>query len=147
VLSQSSVCGLLFSCLPFSNNLEIVYSLETQNSQQTIASIQQAWQEVYPNYIFSHQFLDERLEGFYQEQQRMSNLFKVFSAIAIFIGCLGLYGLVSFMAAQRTKEIGIRKVLGASSANIVVLFTKEYAKLLGSAFIIAAPLAWYVMQK
>jgi ABC-type antimicrobial peptide transport system permease subunit len=118
-----------------------------QNALQTIQAIQQVWQEVYPDYLFSHQFLDERLAEFYAEQQRMSNLFKVFSGIAIFIGCLGLYGLVSFMATQRTKEIGIRKVLGASSANIVMLFTKEYAKLLTTAFVIAAPLAWYVMQK
>ena len=73
-------------------------------------------------------------------------LYKIFAGIAIFISCLGLYGLVSFMAVQRTKEVGIRKVLGASVKNIVYLFSKEFTILIGVAFLVAAPLAWYMMN-
>jgi putative ABC transport system permease protein len=126
---------------------EASIKIHPQNAQATIAAVQELWQQVYPDYLFSHQFLDERLEQFYRDQARMAGLFKIFTGIGIFIGCLGLYGLVSFMASQRTKEIGIRKVLGASSANIVYLFSKEYARLLLVAFVIAAPLAWYVMNQ
>jgi ABC-type antimicrobial peptide transport system permease subunit len=74
-------------------------------------------------------------------------LYKIFAAIAIFISCLGLYGLVSFMAAQRTKEVGIRKVLGASVGNIVSLFSKEFLVLIVLAFAIAGPIAYYIMNK
>ena len=74
-------------------------------------------------------------------------LYKIFAAIAIFLGCLGLYGLASFMAVQRTKEVGIRKVLGASIQNIVYLFTREFAVLIAIAFVIAAPIAWYFMHR
>jgi putative ABC transport system permease protein len=74
-------------------------------------------------------------------------LYKIFAAIAIFLSCLGLYGLASFMAVQRIKEVGIRKVLGATSANIVYLFSKEFIILIAIAFLIATPLAWYFMNK
>ena len=77
----------------------------------------------------------------------MYNAFKIFSAIAILIGCLGLYGLVSLMAVQKTKEIGIRKVLGASVPGIVVLFFKQFIWLIVAAFVVAAPLAWFAMDK
>ncbi len=126
---------------------EASIKIHPQNAQATLASIQNIWQQIYPDYLFSHQFLDERLDQFYRDQARMASLFNIFTGIGIFIGCLGLYGLVSFMATQRTKEIGIRKVLGASSVNIVYLFTKEYARLLLIAFVIAAPLSWYIMQQ
>ena len=108
--------------------------------------MEQAYRQQFPESIFEYEFLDETISSFYREEEKLSRMFTVFSAIAIFIGCLGLYGLVSFMAVQRTKEIGVRKVLGASVVNIVLLFTKEFFVLIGIAFTIAAPLAWYVMQ-
>ena len=77
----------------------------------------------------------------------MAQLYKIFAAIAIFLSCLGLYGLASFMAVQRVKEVGIRKVLGASVANIVYLFSKEFMALIAIAFAIAAPIAWYYMHQ
>ena len=102
---------------------------------------------IYPTYLFDSFFFDERIETFYENEAITSMLFKIFSILAIFISCLGLYGLVSFMAVQRTKEVGIRKVLGASAQHIVYLFSKEFTVLIGIAFLIAAPLGYYFMHE
>ncbi|MGH2565100.1 MAG: ABC transporter permease, partial [Ginsengibacter sp.] len=99
-----------------------------------------------PEYANTSSFMDENINNFYKQENQLSLLYKIFAGIAIFISCLGLYGLVSFMAVQRTKEVGIRKVLGASVANIMYLFSKEFTSLIVVAFIIAAPLAWYMMN-
>jgi putative ABC transport system permease protein len=120
--------------------------VSTQDVTGTLAQVEQVYRQQFPESIYEHQFLDETIAGFYESVERLSQVFTVFSGIAIFIGCLGLYGLISFLAVQRTKEIGVRKVLGASVFNIVYLFTKEFFVLIGVAFAIAAPLAWYVMQ-
>ena len=82
----------------------------------------------------------------YKQEQKAYTAFRLFSILAIIIGCLGLYGLVAFAAVQRTKEVGIRKVLGASMPDIVLLFAKEFLLLIAIAFVIAAPVAWYVMN-
>jgi ABC-type antimicrobial peptide transport system permease subunit len=120
--------------------------IQPTNMRQTIASIEALWKKTYPESVFQFDFLDETIAGFYREEVKMFKLFQIFSGIAIFISCLGLYGLVSFMAVQRTKEIGIRKVLGASMVNIVGLFAKEFFVLILVAFAVAAPLAWYTMK-
>ena len=104
------------------------------------------WNEVYPDHVYEAKFLDEKIENFYIQENKLSHLYKIFAALAIFLSCLGLYGLASFMAAQRVKEVGIRKVLGASVNNIILLFTKEFLALIAIAFIIAAPIAWYYMH-
>ncbi len=92
-------------------------------------------------------FLDDKIESFYKQENQLSQLYKIFAAIAIFLSCLGLYGLASFMAVQRIKEVGIRKVLGATAGNIVYLFSKEFIILIAIAFVIATPLAWYFMNQ
>ena len=115
--------------------------------QSVIESIKPKWQAAYPEHIFDYEFLDEHIKQFYQGEQRMSVLLSIFTSIAIFIGCLGLLGLATFMANQKTKEIGVRKVLGASVESIVMLFTKEYVKLIFIGFVLAAPLAWFVMNQ
>ena len=92
-------------------------------------------------------FLDKTIDNFYKQENQLSILYKIFAAIALIISCLGLYGLVSFMTIQRTKEVGIRKVLGASFGHIVYLLTKEFTFLVLIAFVIATPLAYYVMHK
>jgi putative ABC transport system permease protein len=113
----------------------------------TLTSIEKLWNETYPEYVYEAEFLDKKIANFYKQENQLSQLYKIFAAIAIFISCLGLYGLVSFMAVQRTKEVGIRKVLGASVGKIVLLFSKEFTFLIGIAFIIATPVAYYFMKQ
>ena len=120
--------------------------ISSENISQTIKEVEAAWSEVYPAYVFDFEFLDERIGGFYERETRLGQLFQIFAGIAIFIGCLGLYGLVSFMANQKTKEIGIRKVMGASISSILLLFSKEFMRLIFVAFLIAAPIAYFVMD-
>jgi ABC-type antimicrobial peptide transport system permease subunit len=96
--------------------------------------------------LFKYEFLDDHIAALYRQEQKVYTAFRLFSGIAILIGCLGLYGLVAFAAVQRTKEVGVRKVLGASMANIVFLFGREFVVLIGIAFVVAAPVGWLVMK-
>jgi putative ABC transport system permease protein len=112
----------------------------------TLAYVEKYWNESFPKYVYQYQFLDETIANFYKQETQLSQLYKIFAGIAIFISCLGLYGLVSFMAVQRTKEMGIRKVLGASAANIVYLLSREFTLLILVAFVIAGPLAYFIMK-
>ena len=109
--------------------------------------VEQLWNETYSDYVYDYKFLDESIENFYKQENQLSILYKMFAGIAIFISSLGLYGLVSFMAMQRTKEMGIRKVLGATARNIVYLLSKEFTLLIIIAFAIAAPVGYYIMHK
>ncbi|MDP4264630.1 MAG: ABC transporter permease [Bacteroidota bacterium] len=120
--------------------------METAKIPAVLKKVESAWNEVYPEYVYEPKFFDATIENFYIQESRLSNLYKIFAVLAIFLSCLGLYGLASFMAVQRIKEVGIRKVLGASVNNIILLFSKEFLLLIGIAFVIAAPLAWYYMH-
>ena len=121
--------------------------LATTNISSTLQSVKQIFQQTYPDFVFEYKFLDEKIANFYQQENQLAQLYKIFAAIAIFLSCLGLYGLASFMAVQRIKEVGIRKVLGATTANIVYLFSKEFIILVAIAFVIATPVAWYYMHQ
>jgi putative ABC transport system permease protein len=121
--------------------------ISTTDIKGTIKFIEQTWNALHPDYYFQYEFLDDHLAGLYRQEERTFSLFKIFSGVSIFIGCLGLYGLISFMAQQKLKEIGIRKVMGASVTSIVILFSKEFIRLIVIAFAIAAPIAWYAMNK
>jgi ABC-type antimicrobial peptide transport system permease subunit len=130
-----------------SNYRTLSLKVNAQSFQNTLPQVQEMWEATYPEYLFSYEFLDESIRGFYESQERTSVLLTVFTSIAIFIGCLGLFGLATFMINQKNKEIGVRKVLGASVEGIVFLFSKEYMKLIGIGFVFAAPIAWYVMSQ
>ncbi|MDN5284988.1 MAG: FtsX-like permease family protein [Mucilaginibacter sp.] len=124
---------------------EIAIKIKTNNLTKTVAELQKMWETTYPEYAYDGFFLDQRIADFYQQENQMALVYKIFAIIAIFISCLGLYGLVSFMAVQRTKEVGVRKVLGASISSIIFLFSKEFMILIGISFVIAMPAAWYIM--
>ncbi|QCR22439.1 ABC transporter permease [Pontibacter sp. SGAir0037] len=128
------------------NYFFLTAKIDVGQTEAALRHIENTWHKAYPDNVFDYEFLDETIAAFYRDEARQNTLFKVFSCIAILIGCLGLYGLVAFMAAQRTKEVGIRKVMGASVLDITVLFSKEFIKLVIIAFIIAAPVAYYLMQ-
>ena len=118
----------------------------TNNWKKTIANIGSAFKEVYPEEEFEYNFFDQSIAKFYKKEQDTANLLNWCTGLAIFISCLGLLGLVIYTTAQRTKEIGVRKVLGASVSQIVSLLSKDFMSLVLLAFVIAAPLAWLIMK-
>ena len=120
--------------------------VDMADMKATLSAMKNVWAKVYPENVYKYDFVDDRIAKFYERDRVILNLVQVFAGIAIVIGCLGLYGLVSFMAAQKTREVGIRKVLGASVQSIVWLFGKEFTRLLLVAFVVAAPLGWWVMN-
>ncbi len=121
--------------------------LTAANLPATMESVKNVFEKTFPDFVYEYKFLDEKIGSFYKQENQLAALYKIFAAIAIFLSCLGLYGLASFMAVQRIKEVGIRKVLGASTGNIVYLFSKEFVVLIAIAFAIATPIAWYYMHR
>lgn len=115
------------------------------NPKETISNIEEVWNRMNPAFPFSCEFLDKKYQELYESESRLAEIFKYFAFLAIFISCLGLLGLASFMAEQRTKEIGIRKTFGASIPAIVMLLTKDFTRLVIIANVIAIPLAWYFL--
>jgi putative ABC transport system permease protein len=121
--------------------------IQSNNLQATLGELEGIWNELAPHYPFQYSFLDESFNQQYGADQRFGQVFSVFAGLAIFIACLGLLGLVTYAAQQRTKEIGIRKVLGASVLSIVSLLSRDFLKLVGVAALIAFPVAWWAMHK
>ena len=121
--------------------------IKGENVSESIRYLEKAWRDIATVFPFEYQFLDEYYDRTYRAEQRMGTLFNTFTALAIFIACLGLLGLASFMAEQRTKEIGIRKVLGASVSNIILLLSREFVLLVAISNVLAWPLAYYFMNK
>lgn len=126
---------------------QVAVKLDKSSDKATLAAIQSKFEEIYPEQIYSGSFLDESIAAFYESEQKMALLYKVFAALAILISCIGLYGLVSFMVGQKVKEIGIRKVLGASVSQITVMLSREFILMVLVAFAIAIPLAYYMAQE
>lgn len=133
-------------CQSVNNYSVTAIKLHSSNIPRTKAVIESAWNQYFPEYAFTTSFMDENIAQFYQQEDQLALLYKIFAGIAIFISCLGLYGLVSYMAVQKTKEIGVRKVLGASVKNIIYLFSKEFTVLVLIGSMIAIPVAWYMMN-
>jgi putative ABC transport system permease protein len=108
--------------------------------------VEKVWRSLAPGQPFQYSFLDEDFERMYQSEERLGKIITVFATLAIAIACLGLFALTAFTAEQRSKEIGIRKVLGASINSIVLLLSRDFSRLIIIAFIISAPLAWYAVN-
>ncbi|WP_342086815.1 ABC transporter permease [Dyadobacter sp. OTU695] len=120
--------------------------LQRADLHPVLPRIEKAWNKLFPENVYQAGFLDDKINEYYATEHILLGLIQVFSAIAIAIGCLGLYGLVTFMAASRSKEIGVRKVLGATEKQVVWIFGKEFGRLLATGFLLAAPLGWFLMK-
>lgn len=125
---------------------QVAVRLDKSAGQATLNSIREQFELVYPEQIYTAGFLDESIAGFYESEQKLALVYKIFAGLALLISCIGLYGLVSFMIGQKVKEIGIRKVLGASVGQITYLLSREFIIMVFVAFGIAIPLAYYMMQ-
>ncbi|ADB40620.1 ABC transporter permease [Spirosoma linguale] len=112
----------------------------------TLKAVESTWNELFPEQVFKANFVDDLLANFYITEHVLLGLAEVFSLIAVLLSCLGLYGLVTFMAEAKTKEIGVRKVLGATPAQLVWLFGREFSRLVLLGFVLAAPLGWFLMN-
>lgn len=126
---------------------EVCIRIAPQNVKGTLGFIENKWKEIYPEYPFEYQFLDERLQNLYRSEQATGKIISVFTILALFISCLGIFGLSSYTAEQRTKEIGIRKVLGASAASVVKYMSKEFVFLVLIANAIVWPIAFILLNK
>ena len=121
--------------------------LQSAGIAATLASVKSTFDKTFPNFVYEYHFLDDKIDAFYKEEVQLAQLYKLFAGIAIFLSCMGLYGLATFMTAQRIKEVGVRKVMGASVSQIVGLLSKEFIKMVLFAIIIASPVAWYLMSR
>jgi putative ABC transport system permease protein len=121
--------------------------LSAANFKSALPEVGKAWSDIYPEFVFEYEFVDDQLASFYKQENQLSQIYQCFAVVAILLSCLGLYGLASFMAVQRIKEVGIRKVLGSSVSGIVYLFSKEFVVLIVIGFAIASPITWYLMDK
>jgi putative ABC transport system permease protein len=130
----------------YSTNSYISVKVDARDLSKTVASLKKEFDAFFPGNLFDYFFLDEHFNQQYANDQLFGKVFTVFAGFAIFIACLGLLGLSLFATAQRTKEIGVRKVLGASVSNIVMLLSKDFIKLVLISFVVASPVAWYIMH-
>ena len=132
-----------------SNSEGLTYTLiklNTSNLPSSMGQIEKAFNKVLPTSAFDYTFLDQHLETLYRREQRTASVVLVFSCLSILIACLGLFGLAAFTAEQRTKEIGVRKVLGASIGSIVGLLSRDFIGLVLISVLVASPVAWYFMN-
>jgi len=126
---------------------QYVIRLAPQNTSEAVEFIEQKWKQFVPDHPFEYTFVDAEFNELYRAEQLQGKIFTIFAALAIFVACLGLVGLSSFTAEQRTKEVGIRKVLGASETNLILLITREFTLLVAISFLFAAPFAWFYLNK
>jgi putative ABC transport system permease protein len=144
---HQEIIPLLFAMSPIQYYNDFSVKVDGHNAASAIATLANAWHNYEPETPFDYTFLDEKFGQLYQSEQHQGSMFTIFSGIAIFIACLGLLGLSAFTITQRMKEIGVRKVLGASVPQIVKELSKDFVKLVVIAAVIAFPIAWYAMNQ
>ncbi len=125
------------------------YSIDIQsaNMRESVASIERHWDRTFDNKLFNYFFLDDHYNEQYKAEVQFGSIFGLFSGLAIFVACLGLFGLASYMTGLRTKEVGVRKILGASVQNLWMLLTTDFMKLVGLAILLSLPISWFIMQR
>ncbi|MBO0934648.1 ABC transporter permease [Fibrella aquatilis] len=143
---QQAITPMLTFIAPYAYRY-VALRLGPQDLSTSVGQVGQFWKERFPGYDFDYFFLDQDFNKQYEAEQRIATLFRGFAGLAIAIACMGLFALSTYTAQQRTKEIGVRKALGASVANIVSLLSKDFLKLVLVAIVIASPLAWYAMHR
>jgi putative ABC transport system permease protein len=144
---HQQIVPIVFFQVQSGNYNDLSVKIAGDNFQEGVAYLEKVWKEFLPKRPFDYQFLSDRYERLYQAEEKQSQLFTIFSGLAIFIACLGLFGLATFNTLQRVKEIGIRKVLGASVPNILRLLSTEVVTLILMASVIAWPITWFIMRK
>ncbi len=142
---RENVGGLCFQL--GNNSWETAFRFNTTDVSGLLATIENKYKAAGPGMPFNYEFLDEAFDNMYRQERRVGTVAMAFAILAIIIACLGLFGLATYIAEQRTKEIGIRKVLGASVSNIIRMLSKDFVKLVILAFVIATPIAWWFMDK
>jgi putative ABC transport system permease protein len=144
---KEKIRPLLFQLHEKGNPDYVLLKTDAKYFKETIADVEKIWKTMIDDTPFEYTFLDENIRKNYEEDRKVSAIITSFTLLAMLISCLGLYGLSTFMAERRFKEIGVRKVLGADVRQIVALMSKEFVKLVFIAFVIAVPLAWYAMSR
>ena len=139
------IVPLVFMIPQDRNNL-ISLKINAENKEQTLAYLQEEWAALRPDFPFEPLFVDEGFNRQYEAEERVKTIFTFFSGLAVIISILGLFGLTTFATQQRTREIGIRKVMGAATANILILLGKDFLKLVLIGFVIAIPISWFGMS-
>lgn len=125
---------------------ELAIRLNMQQSATLLPAIEKIWSDAFPDYLYNRRFLDQDIAAMYEAETLLKQLVEIFALVAVLIGCLGLYGLISYMAEQKKKEIGVRKVLGASVPSVIWLFGREFTLMLVAGFVLSAPLSWWLMN-
>lgn len=141
---KENIAGLGLFLAPSTGDLSFRFA--ARDVQSVIATLQKTWKEMAPGEPFQYSFLDDDFGRMYQSEQKLGQIFGIFTCLAVLIACLGMFALTAFTAEQRTKEIGIRKVMGASVSGIIVLLSREFGKLVLISFCIATPLSWFAVQ-
>ena len=142
---HEQITPLLMKLGPDYNNF--IVKIRTKDVKELLSTLQHHWSAMTSESAFSYSFLDQRFDNTYRSEQNIGLIMGIFAGLTIFVACLGLFGLATFTAAQRVKEIGIRKVLGADVTGLVALLSKDFLKLVGIAFLVAAPVAWWAMNR
>jgi len=126
---------------------KVAVKMKTADINSALTSIKNTWNKFSPEYPLEYKFLDDNFEQMYKAEDKLRSLLWIFTGIAIFIGCLGLFGLAAYTAERRKKEIGIRKILGATTESMILLLSKDFIKLVIVSLLIASPVAWYFMNQ
>jgi putative ABC transport system permease protein len=142
---KKSLDPSIFQCSPYGGEF---YSLRLKTTQldKVVDHVKASWNKAFPGNPFDYFFLDDYFNRQYENEKKFGKLFTTFASLALTVGCLGLFGLSAFTATQRTKEIGVRKVLGSTNQGIFTLLSMEYVKLIGLSFLLATPLIWVIMN-